>query len=162
MYRKVMRFVGRCEKVILAVTIALTLAFTFANVIGRFVFNHSLIFVDELVAALFVLISLMGAALCARDSEGLIGLAIISEKLNPNGKLIQKLITNAISIIYCCVLTWQGFVRTSSNFVSGEHTFVMHWPRWIFWSFIPVCGIFLILHFIENSVECIKKYKEAK
>ncbi len=162
MYQKVMRFVARCEKVILAITLALTLAFTFANVIGRFVFNHSLIFVDELVVALFVLISLMGAALCARDKDGLIGLAIISEKLSKKGKVIQRVATNIISILYCCILTWQGFLRTSSNFTAKEHTFVMHWPRWIFWSFIPLCGIFLILHFIENTVECIKAKDEEE
>ena len=150
MFKKVMSLVARLEKFILAVTMCVTLVFTFANVIGRFVFNHSLAFADELVVALFVLVSLMGAALCSREDEGLIGLSLLSSRLSGSKKTVQKLFSSAVCIIYCMILAWQGFIRTMSSMQQGEHTFVMHLPRWIFWSFIPLCGLCLILHFIEN------------
>lgn len=162
MFKKVMSAVAVVEKYLLAITMSVTLAFTFANVIGRFVFNHSLAFADELVIALFVLVSLMGAALCARENDGLIGLALLSSRLSGSKKAVQKLFSSIISIIYCIILTWQGFIRMVSSMQQGEHTFVMHLPRWIFWSFVPVCGICLILHFIENLLDFIKsKNKEA-
>ena len=157
-----MSAVAVVEKYLLAITMSVTLAFTFANVIGRFVFNHSLAFADELVIALFVLVSLMGAALCARENDGLIGLALVSSRLSGSKKTVQKLFSGIICIIYCIILTWQGFIRMTSSMQQGEHTFVMHLPRWIFWSFVPVCGICLILHFIENLLDFIKsKNKEA-
>ena len=156
MLKKIMAGVAKVEKYLLAITMAVALAFTFANVIGRFVFNHSLAFADELVIALFVLGSLMGAALCARENDGLIGLAIVSSRLTGSKKTIQKLLSSVLSIIYCAILTWQGFLRTLSSLQQGEHTFVMHLPRWIFWSFIPICGICLILHFIENLSDFFK------
>ncbi|MCR4821557.1 MAG: TRAP transporter small permease [Treponema sp.] len=164
MFKKLMHGVATVEKFLLAITMTVCLAFTFANVIGRFVFNHSLAFADELVIALFVLVSLMGAALCAREDEGLIGLALLSSRLTGRKKSIQKIFSSLISIFYCGVLSWQGFVRTFSSMVQGEHTFVMHLPRWIFWSFIPLCGICLILHFIENLVNFLKSEsgEEAK
>lgn len=162
MFKKVMSVVARLEKYILAITMAVTLAFTFANVVGRFVFNHSLAFADELVIALFVLVSLMGAALCARDNDGLIGLALVSGRLTGTKKAVQKLFSGIVSIIYCFVLTWQGFIRMASSMSQGEHTFVMHLPRWIFWSFIPVCGICLILHFIENLCDFIAASKNME
>lgn len=162
MFKKVMSAVARIEKVLLAVTMAVTLAFTFANVVGRFVFNHSLAFADELVIALFVLVSLMGAALCARENDGLIGLALLSSRLTGSKKTVQKLFSGIVSIIYCVVLTWQGFIRMTSSMSQGEHTFVMHLPRWIFWSFIPVCGICLILHFIENLSDFIALTKKGE
>ncbi|MCR5288738.1 MAG: TRAP transporter small permease [Treponema sp.] len=150
MFKKIMGAVAVIEKYLLAITMAVTLAFTFANVIGRFVFNHSLAFADELVIALFVFVSLMGAALCAREDNGLIGLALFSSRLTGSKKMMQKLLSGIVSIFYCVVLTWQGFIRMVSSMQQGEHTFVMHLPRWIFWSFIPICGVCLILHFIEN------------
>lgn len=153
MYKKIMHVVATVEKYLLAATMALTLFFVFANVIGRFVFNHSLAFADELVVALFVLVSLMGAALCARENDGLIGLALVSGRLTGTKKAVQKLFAGAVSIAYCALLTWQGFSRTLSSLQQGEHTFVMHLPRWIFWSFIPLCGICLVLHFIENLAD---------
>ncbi len=162
MFKKVMGVIARIEKYLLAITMSVTLAFTFANVIGRFVFNHSLAFADELVIALFVLVSLMGAALCARENDGLIGLALVSSRLSGKKKTIQKLFSGIVSIVYCFVLTWQGFIRMVSSMQQGEHTFVMHLPRWIFWSFIPLCGIFLILHFIENLSDFLKESKAGE
>ena len=163
MLKKIMQLIARIEKYLLAITMSVTLAFTFANVIGRFAFNHSLAFADELVVALFVLISLMGAALCARENDGLIGLSLISSRLTGSKKTAQKLFSSIICIIYCIVLTWQGFIRMISSLLQGEHTFVMHLPRWIFWSFVPLCGICMILHFIENLLEyfCNSKNEEA-
>ncbi len=162
MFKKVMGVIARIEKYLLAITMSVTLAFTFANVIGRFVFNHSLAFADELVIALFVLVSLMGAALCARENDGLIGLALVSSRLTGKKKTVQKLFSGIVSIVYCFVLTWQGFIRMGSSMQQGEHTFVMHLPRWIFWSFIPLCGIFLILHFIENLSDFLKESKAGE
>lgn len=162
MFKKVMGVIARVEKYLLAITMSVTLAFTFANVIGRFVFNHSLAFADELVIALFVLVSLMGAALCARENDGLIGLALVSSRLTGKKKTVQKLFSGIVSIVYCVVLTWQGLIRMLSSMQQGEHTFVMHLPRWIFWSFIPLCGLFLILHFIENLSDFLKESKAGE
>jgi len=162
MFKKIMNAVAVFEKCLLAVTMSVTLAFTFANVIGRFVFNHSLAFADELVIALFVLVSLMGAALCARENDGLIGLALVSSRLTGFKKAVQKIFASIVCILYCALLTWQGFMRTFSSMSQGEHTFVMHLPRWIFWSFIPLCGICLILHFIENLSDFIKGTEAAQ
>ncbi len=162
MFKKVMNGVARVEKYLLAITMSVTLAFTFANVIGRFVFNHSLAFADELVIALFVLVSLMGAALCARENEGLIGLAIVSSRLSGTKKTFQKLLSSLVSIVYCAMLTWQGFLRTLSSMQQGEHTFVMHLPRWIFWSFIPICGLCLVLHFVENLTDFFSSQKQKE
>ena len=56
-YKKIMHGVVKVENAIMAVTLIVSLVLTFANVIGRKLINHSLTWVDELVVALFVLIS---------------------------------------------------------------------------------------------------------
>lgn len=160
-YKKIMQGVVKVENVIMAVTLIVSLVLTFANVVGRKVVNHSLTWVDELVVALFVLISLMGAALACREDGGLVGLSLVSDRLSGSAKLVQKLLANVISIIYCIILTWQGVGRTMADFSQNTHTFVLHWPRWIFWAFVPVCGIFLILHFIENTMDFLNARKEG-
>ena len=160
-YKKLMHGVVKAENIIMAVTVILSLVLTFANVIGRKALNHSLTWVDELVVAVFVLISLMGAALACREDGGLVGLSLLSDRLNGPAKLAQKLAANALSIIYCGILTWQGVIRTMADFSQNTHTFVLHWPRWIFWAFVPVCGVFLILHFIENTIDFLNAGKEG-
>ncbi|MEY8331869.1 TRAP transporter small permease [Lachnospiraceae bacterium 47-T17] len=160
-YKKLMQGVVKAENVLMAVTLIMSLVLTFANVIGRKVLNHSLTWVDELVVAVFVLISLMGAALACREDGGLVGLSLVSDRLKGPAKLGQKLAANALSILYCAILTWQGVVRTMADFSQNTHTFVLHWPRWIFWAFVPICGVFLILHFIENTMDFLNAGKEG-
>lgn len=157
-YKNFMRGVVKVENAILVVTMLVVLALTFANVIGRFCLNKSLTFVDEFVVAVFVLISLMGAALAAGEDGGLVGLSLISDRLKGKARLIQKLIANVLSIIYCAILTYEGIGRTIVDFQQNTHTFVMHWPRWIFWAFVPLCGVCLIFHFIENTLDFVQSH----
>ena len=114
-YKKIMHGVVKVENVIMAITLIVSLALTFANVIGRKLINHSLTWVDELVVALFVLISLMGAALACREDGGLVGLSLVSDRLKGSSRLVQKLVANVCSIIYCVILTWQGIGRALSE-----------------------------------------------
>lgn len=160
-YKKIMHGVVKVENVVMAVTLLMSLVFTFANVVGRKLVNHSLTWVDELVVALFVLISLMGAALACREDGGLVGLSLISDRLSGTARLIQKLVANVFSLIYCVILTWQGVVRAAAEYKQNAHTYVLHWSGWIFWSFVPVCGVFLVLHFIENTLDFLKAGKEG-
>ena len=161
-YKKIMHGVVKVENVVMAVTLIMSLVLTFANVVGRKLVNHSLTWVDELVVALFVLISLMGAALACREDGGLVGLSLVSDRLSGTARLVQKLLANAFSLIYCIVLTWQGVIRTVAEYEQNAHTYVLHWPGWIFWSFVPVCGVFLVLHFIENTMDFLNARKEGK
>ena len=164
LYKKVMKGIVAVENAVMIITTFLILLLIFINVIGRFCFNHSFQFVDEFVVAIFVLVSLIGAALACREDGGLIGLSLISDQLKGKARLTQKLIANIICLIYCGILTYQGFVRTASEFAQGTNTFVMHWPQWIFASFIPVSGIFLLLHLVENTINFLesRKIKEDK
>lgn len=126
LYKKVMKGVVTVENAVMVVATFAILVLIFVNVIGRFCFNHSFQFVDEFVVAVFVLVSLIGAALASREDGGLIGLSLISDQLKGNARLVQKLVANVISLVYCGVLTYQGFVRTAVEFSQGTNTFVMH------------------------------------
>jgi TRAP-type C4-dicarboxylate transport system permease small subunit len=160
-YKKIMHGLVTVENIIMAVTLLVSLVLTFANVIGRKAFNHSITWVDEFVVAIFVLISLMGAALACREDGGLVGLSLISDRLTGTARLVQKLVANALSIVYCVILFWQGVGRTTADFSQNTHTFVLHWPRWIFWAFVPICGVCLVLHFIENTLDFLQARKEG-
>ena len=159
-YKNFMQSVVKVENAVLAIMMVVILVLTFANVVGRFVFNHSLAFADELVVALFVLVSLVGAALAAREDGGLVGLSLLSDKLKGVARRRQKLTANIIAIAYCFLLLYEGIVRAATDYTQKTNTFVLHWPRWIFWAFVPVSAVFLILHFVENTYDFINRDKE--
>ena len=64
-YKGIMRVITVIENAVLAVSMLLVLVLTFGNVVARKVFNHSWGFTDEIVVAVFVLISLLAAGVAA-------------------------------------------------------------------------------------------------
>ena len=126
-YKKLMDIVAMVEKTVLVVTMILILVLTVGNVFSRKVIHQSWSFTEELVVAIFVLITLLGAALSAREG-GLVGLNLVTERLPKSAKKPVK------------------------------RTFVLNWPEWIFWSFVPIGSVCMILHFIEFCLDvCTKK-----
>ena len=84
-YKKLMDIVAMVEKTVLVVTMILILVLTVGNVFSRKVIHQSWSFTEELVVAIFVLITLLGAALSAREG-GLVGLNLVTERLPKSAK----------------------------------------------------------------------------
>lgn len=159
-YQKFMSVVLKVEEFILAASMCLVLVLTFENVVARFIFHHSWGFTEEIVVAVFVLLSLLAAGAAAREDGGLVNLALLPDKAGPKGKLVLKDISTVIGIIYSWILTVEGIRR-----VIADHTYspILHIPRSFFWLFVAIGGISLILHFIENCIiEHIGKVAETE
>ena len=68
-FKKIMNAVAAVEKFILVVSTLLILILTVGNVFSRKVIHRSWSFTEELVVAVFVLVTLMAAALACREGE---------------------------------------------------------------------------------------------
>ena len=76
-----MNGVAMVEKLILVLATILIVVLTVGNVLSRKLLHQSWSFTEELVVAVFVLITLMAAALAARDGE-LVNLSLIPDRLS--------------------------------------------------------------------------------
>lgn len=79
-YKKLMNALAAVEKVVLVVTTLLILVLTVGNVFSRKVIHRSWSFTEELVVAVFVLITLLAAALSCREG-GLVSLTLVTDRL---------------------------------------------------------------------------------
>ena len=68
-YKKLMNALAAVEKVILVIATLLILVLTVGNVLSRYVIHRSWSFTEELVVAVFVLITLLAAA---RDRKSVV------------------------------------------------------------------------------------------
>ena len=130
-YKKIMNGVAFVEKLILVLSTILIVVLTVGNVLSRKILHQSWSFTEELVVAVFVLITLLAAALAARDGE-LVNLSLLPDRLD---KVITQL-------------------------ANGKRTFVLNWPEWIFWSFVPIGAACMTLHMIEYLIDTFVKAKE--
>ena len=79
-YKKVMDFIAGLEKWILVLSTVLILILTVGNVLSRKLLHRSWSFTEELVVAVFVLITLVAAALACREGE-LVSLPLLTDRL---------------------------------------------------------------------------------
>lgn len=151
-YKKFMNAVAAVEKFILIVSTLLILVLTVGNVFSRKVIHRSWSFTEELVVAMFVLITLMAAALACRDGE-LVSLTLVTDRLPDKLKKPSVIFITVMSILFTLILFKYGMDKVITQLQNGKRTFVLNWPEWIFWSFVPIGAACMILHFIEYCVD---------
>ena len=136
-YKKIMNGVAMVEKLILVLATILIVVLTVGNVLSRKLLHQSWSFTEELVVAVFVLITLMAAALAARDGE-LVNLSLIPDRLSVKGQKVLLTINTVLSVVFTAVLFKYGLDKVITQLENGKRTFVLNWPEWIFWSFVPI------------------------
>ena len=163
-YKKLMNALAAVEKVVLVVTTLLILVLTVGNVFSRKVIHRSWSFTEELVVAVFVLITLLAAALSCREG-GLGSLTLVTDRLPKKLKKPSVILITVLSIIFSVILFKYGMDMVITQLENGKRTFVLNWPEWIFWSFVPIGAGCMILHLIEYCLDvCFgnKNDKEGK
>ncbi len=153
-YRKIMSVITAVENISLVLSSVLILVLTFGNVVGRKLFHHSWGFTEEIVVAVFVLISLIGAGVAAR-SGALVNLALIPDLVSRKAKKVLLVISTVLCISYSLLMAYEGWKKVISD---HKFTPILHIPVSFFWGFVLVGGISLALHFLENCIEfCVSK-----
>ena len=160
-FKKIMNAVAAVENCILVVSTLLILILTVGNVFSRKVIHRSWSFTEELVVAVFVLITLMAAALACREGE-LVNLSLVTDRLPKKLKKPSVILSTVLCIIFTAILFWFGMDKVITQLENGKRTFVLNWPEWIFWSFVPIGAGCMILHFIEFCLDFCTGYKEEK
>lgn len=161
LYKKLMNAVAVVEKAVLVITMLLILILTVGNVFSRYVIHRSWSFTEEIVVAVFVLITLLSAALACRDGE-LVNLTLVTDHFPKSWKKPMMVLVTVLSVIFSLILFKYGLDKVITQLENGKRTFVLNWPEWIFWSFVPIGAGCMVLHFIEHCVDFCTKDKEEK
>ena len=157
-YKKIMDVLAAAEKLILAASTLLILVLTVGNVFSRKVIHRSWSFTEELVVAVFVLITLMAAALACREGE-LVSLTLVTDRLPGKTKKPVVVLVTVLSVIFTVILFKYGMDKVLTQLANGKRTFVLNWPEWIFWSFVPIGAVCMILHFVEYCIDFCTDFK---
>lgn len=161
LYKKLMNAVAAIEKGVLVITMLLILVLTVGNVFSRYVIHRSWSFTEELVVAVFVLITLLATALAAREGE-LVNLTLFTDRLPEKLKKPSVILITVLSVIFSAIVFKYGMEKVITQIENGKRTFVLNWPEWIFWSFVPIGAACMLLHFIEYCVDFCTGNKEEK
>lgn len=160
-YKRAMDILAKIEKLVLVVVSIIVTVITFANVVARAA-QGSFAWSEELVINLFVLMIMLGCALCAREGT-LISLSLVFDRLNRTAKKVFVLIITIVNSAFWIVLMKTGMEKVLTQMANGSETFSLRWPEWWFTIFLPIGAVFLLIHTIEffvdvmtNQAECVK------
>ena len=106
-YKKLMNAIAAVEKFVLIITTLLILVLTVGNVFSRYVIHRSWSFTEELVVAVFVLITLLAAALSCREGK-LVNLTLVTDLLPEKMKKASVILVTVLSVIFSAVLFKYG------------------------------------------------------
>ncbi len=148
-YKKIMGVITAIEDIVLILALVLVVVLTFGNVVARYVFNHSWGFTEEIVIAVFVLLSLLAAGVAARKPGGLVNLGLLADNVGLRAQKVLHVLSTIACVFYSLLLTYEGWGRMM---VDQTLSPILHIPKIIFWSFVFIGGISLTLHFVENCI----------
>ena len=153
-YKTIMNGITKVEEFVLCVITVVVTAITFINVLSRYVFHSNFAWSEELVINVFILMIMLGCALCTRDGS-MITLSLIFDNVGIMGKKVLTVIDTVVNLIFYGILIYTGFDKVADQISTGKETFSLGWPEWVFTILLPIGSIFLVLHAIEYMVDVL-------
>ena len=144
--------------------LAVMLAVAFGNVLSRYVLPVSWAFTEELTCGLFILVSMLGAALAVKDEKAM-GISLITDHFPKSWNKYMLIIHGLFSGFFGFLLLRCGIDMVKSELRLKMKTAALQWPEAIFGSFIPIGGAALMigsLGLIIKGVSEIRKVHSKK
>lgn len=147
------RMVGRLEAWTLGWSILVLATFTVANVIGRFVFDESIYFIEELSEFLMVLITFFGLGYVTRNGRH-IRMTALYDQLPARAKKMLMIVIAAVTAAVMLALAWYCFEYVQRTAARGKVTPALQVPLYL--TYLPVlfgfvlCGIQYLLTVLRN------------
>jgi len=149
------------EEIICGISFVVMLAITFLNVVSRYVLHMSMSFSEEVVVALFVLVSTAGGAIAAKD-ESHYTLDLATGNLAPRMKKIVSIISHILSCIVCIVLLITSIEMVQAQFWIGSKSVALKIPEGLYGSFVPIGMTFMVIRFAQVAMRKIRELKEEE
>lgn len=148
--------ISRLESVMLAAGVLLMAANTIANVVGRYVFQSSIYFSEELNSILIILITFAGISYAARQGRH-IRMSAIFDALPVGPRKVLMIFISVVTAVFMLGLAWYSFEYILSQAGRGRVLPSLQIPVWLTLVWVPVgffmTGLQYLLTAIKNVIE---------
>lgn len=141
---------GTFERVMVAVNrwiviamMAVMATLVFMNVVSRYIFNHSIIWAEEVSQYLMVWVAFLGAGLALRQGRH-VAIEILQDRLPSIARRMTRHLVALLLIVFMGVLIVLGFQFT--RFAWDQETPVLNIPLGIPYMAVPIGALLLLIH----------------
>ena len=150
--------IARVEEFIMAVGIILMAVNTIANVISRFIFNHSIIFAEELNSTFILLVTFAGIGYAARHGRHIRMSAIYDHMPDKVRKILMTVIV-AVTAFFMLFLAYYSVQYIYHVYSKGRVMPALGVPVYIIYLWVPV-GFFITG--IQYALTTVKNIREKE
>jgi len=146
---------GYLEEILAGTFFVAGVTLIFYGVIMRYIFNEPQAWVEELARYSIIWGTFFGFGLALRHNQH-IQVDILYDKLKPSMKRVLDLVATGLSIVFCLIYTYYGFVLVENRFTSGMVSLDIGIPMWIVYLVLPISGALFLLRFVERLVNILR------
>lgn len=150
--------IARLEELIMATGIILMALNTIANVVSRFVFNHSLIFAEELNSTFILLVTFAGIGYAARHGRH-IRMSAIYDHLPDKARKILMTVIVFVTAFFMLFLAYYSVQYIYHVYSKGRIMPALGVPVYIIYLWVPV-GFFITG--VQYALTTVKNLREKE
>ncbi len=161
MLKKIWIFISeKAFEIVGVIGLIVMLMITFGSVLSRYVLPVSWAFTEELTCGLFILVSMVGAALGVERGKAM-GISLITDHIPKRFTWILTFIQGAFTFLYGYLLLRYGIDMVKSEIRLHMKTAALKWPESIFGSFVPIGGAALMIASVCVIIKGIDQFKTS-
>lgn len=115
----------------------------FMNVVSRYIFNHSIIWAEEMSQYLMVWVAFLGAGLALRQGRH-VAIEILQDRLPSTARRMTRHLVALLLIVFMGILIVLGF--QFARFAWDQETPVLNIPLGIPYLAVPIGALLLLIH----------------
>jgi TRAP-type C4-dicarboxylate transport system permease small subunit len=150
--------IARLEELIMATGIILMALNTIANVISRFIFNHSIIFAEELNSAFILLVTFAGIGYAARHGRHIRMSAIYDHLPDKARKLLMTVIV-FVTALFMLFLAYYSVQYIYHVYSKGRVMPALGIPVYVIYLWVPI-GFFITG--VQYALTTVKNIREKE
>ena len=137
------RLLVEVNRVVLVCLMAAMALLVFANVVGRYVFNHSFVWAEELSRYMMVWVGFLGAGLVLRIGAH-IAVDVFQDLLPLRAAQVLRVAVVAVLAIALVAMLWLGGQYV--HFAWGQETPVLNWNFGLVYLVIPLGALLMLVY----------------
>ena len=141
------------EETVCTVSLAIIVSLVIVQVFYRYVLSSGILWIDELVTNLMVLMVLFGAALATRNKVHTDLQILINRSPKPVSKFLKIFGAIIVGLFLLILIYYSAMHAYNSRTLT---TIMIEIPLWAAYGIIPVGGVLIFYEFIKNTVEMFR------
>jgi TRAP-type C4-dicarboxylate transport system permease small subunit len=147
-----MAFVLRdAEKIICTIIFVAMTALGFANVVVRYATNYSLASSEELLTNGFLLLTIFGAALAARNGDHL-AVTLVHDMAGPRLRRVIVLLATLAAVLLLALSAYYCWQLLMNQMASGTRSYALQLPAWYYTIGLPFGFALILVRYVQHAL----------